>query len=228
MLSFIVQKYIECPMLINERKFDIRVWALLTQNYEVFFFREGYLRFSSHKYSTGDHKNPFIHLTNNSVQKHCNQYDEESGNQISLTDMREYLPDEPTNAKIQAKIREIIWLSLCSARRKINVNARKDCFELFGYDFMVDETYKTWLIEVNTNPAIEECSAVLKALIPRMLDDMFALTIDKIFNLKRKDNPEVYPVKGFADSENMWELLGDFGEGVNEKTMGKKLTLVRR
>lgn len=68
------------------------------------------------------------------------------------------------------------------------MNGRKECFELFGYDFMIDETFKTWLIEVNTNPAIEECSAVLKALIPRMLDDMFSLTIDKIFNLKRKEN----------------------------------------
>ena len=32
-MSFVVQKYIESPMLINERKFDIRVWAMLTQNY---------------------------------------------------------------------------------------------------------------------------------------------------------------------------------------------------
>jgi hypothetical protein len=50
---------------------------------------------------------------------------------------------------------------------------------------MVDEAYKTWLIEINTNPAVEECSGVLKMLIPRMLDDMFVLTIDRIFNLKR-------------------------------------------
>jgi hypothetical protein len=38
-LSFVVQKYIECPMLVRERKYDIRVWALLTHNYEVYFFR---------------------------------------------------------------------------------------------------------------------------------------------------------------------------------------------
>ena len=49
---------------------------------------------------------------------------------------------------------------------------------------MIDEAYKVWLIEINTNPAIEECSSVLKMLIPRMIDDMFKLTIDKIFNLK--------------------------------------------
>jgi hypothetical protein len=52
-------------------------------------------------------------------------------------------------------------------------------------------------------------------LIPRMLDDMFKLTIDKIFGLKYNDNFETYPVKGFSNEENMWELLGDFREGVN-------------
>lgn len=51
-MSFIIQKYIERPMLINGYKFDIRVWALLTQNLEVYFFKEGYLRFSSKPYTT--------------------------------------------------------------------------------------------------------------------------------------------------------------------------------
>jgi len=180
------------------------VWALLTQNYEIYFFPEGYLRFSSQKYSTDNHKNPFIHLTNNSVQKHCNEYDESSGNQITLTELKEYIPIEAVYSKIQSNIREIVWLSMCAVRRKININGRKDCFELFGYDFMIDEAYKLWLIEVNTNPSIEDNSAVLKMLIPRMLDDMFALTLDRIFSLKYSQSREIYPVKGFADDVNMW------------------------
>jgi len=44
---------------------------------------------------------------------------------------------------------------MCSARRKINVNGRNNCFEVFGYDFMIDETGYPWLIEVNNNPCIE-------------------------------------------------------------------------
>lgn len=86
--------------------------------------------------------------------------------------------------KLQAKIREIIWISMVAARRKINVNQRKECFEIFGYDFMVDSQFKVWLIEVNTNPAIDDCSPMLKTMIPRMLDDAFKLTLDKIFNNK--------------------------------------------
>jgi D-alanine-D-alanine ligase-like ATP-grasp enzyme len=58
---------------------------------------------------------------------------------------------------------------------------RKNCFELFGLDFMIDTDMNVWLIEVNTNPCLEESSKILEILIPRMLDDLFKLTIDKVF-----------------------------------------------
>lgn len=48
-------------------------------------------------------------------------------------------------------------------------------------DYMVDEAKNAWLIEVNTNPCIEETSQVLKTLLPRMLDDLFKLTVDRVF-----------------------------------------------
>lgn len=57
-------------MLINERKFDIRVWALVTDELHVYFFKEGYIRTSTEVYSTQDISNYFIHLTNNAIQKH--------------------------------------------------------------------------------------------------------------------------------------------------------------
>jgi hypothetical protein len=49
-VKFIIQKYIENPMLINSRKFDIRVWVLLTHRLEVYYFSEGYLRTSAEPY----------------------------------------------------------------------------------------------------------------------------------------------------------------------------------
>ena len=53
---------------------------------------------------------------------------------------------------------------------------------------MLDEALKVWLIEINSNPAIDEMSSVGRMIIPRMLDDMFQLTIDKICHLKYKEN----------------------------------------
>lgn len=56
---------------------------------------------------------------------------------------------------------------------------------MFGYDFLVDSDYESWLIEVNTNPCLEESSPLLQVLIPRMINDAMKLTIDQVF-LPRK------------------------------------------
>ena len=46
---------------------------------------------------------------------------------------------------------------------------------------MVDKNFKAWLIEVNTNPCLEESSPLLRMLIPRMINDLLKLTIDVVF-----------------------------------------------
>ena len=46
---------------------------------------------------------------------------------------------------------------------------------------MLDENFKVYLIEVNTNPCLEESSGILKMLLPRMIEDMFKLTVDMVF-----------------------------------------------
>lgn len=46
---------------------------------------------------------------------------------------------------------------------------------------MLDEKLKPWLIEINTNPCLEESSPLLKELIPKMIDDAFKIVIDPLF-----------------------------------------------
>jgi len=85
--QFVIQKYIERPLLIHDRKFDIRVWVLITQEMKLYFFKEGYIRTSCEKYTTSsdaiDKRN--IHLTNNAVQKYAEHFGEfEDANQLSF------------------------------------------------------------------------------------------------------------------------------------------------
>jgi tubulin monoglycylase TTLL3/8 len=44
---WVVQKYIEKPLLYYGRKFDIRVWVIVTGRNEIYFYRKGYIRTSS-------------------------------------------------------------------------------------------------------------------------------------------------------------------------------------
>lgn len=60
------------------------------------------------------------------------------------------------------RISEIVIYSMLSVRNSLNGNERKHSFELFGFDFFIDEEFKTWLIEINTNPCIEESSPLLE------------------------------------------------------------------
>ena len=49
---------------------------------------------------------------------------------------------------------------------------KDNTFELFGLDFMIDEDFKVYLIEVNTNPCLEHSSSLLVRLIPNMIENM--------------------------------------------------------
>jgi hypothetical protein len=66
-------------------------------------------------------------------------------------------------------MKEQIWLSLVAVKKKINSEERRFCMEIFGYDFILDEDFYLWLIEVNTNPCIEESSPILEEILPRMI-----------------------------------------------------------
>ena len=190
MNSFIIQKYIEKPLLIHKRKFDIRVWVLVSHTGKWYFFKEGYLRTSGSDYKL-DEANPddqWVHLTNNAVQKNTKNYGEfEEGNQLSFKQLQQYIDEHYKHKNINffedciPKMKEMIKHSLLATRKKLNPNNYKMCFELFGYDFIMDEDFNLWLIEVNTNPWLEESSNLLKFYLRRMIEDMIKIIIDPDF-----------------------------------------------
>ncbi|XP_046842551.1 probable tubulin polyglutamylase TTLL9 isoform X2 [Xenia sp. Carnegie-2017] len=143
--TYIVQRYVENPYLIGGRKFDIRVYVLVT-NYvplSVWLYRDGFARFSNTRFSLESIDDTYIHLTNVAIQKTAPDYDPEKGCKWSPLRLRKYLTAKHGIEKVEKLFRlidEIIITSL-QAVQKIMIND-KHCFELYGYDILVDENLK--------------------------------------------------------------------------------------
>jgi hypothetical protein len=64
---------------------------------------------------------------------------------------------------------------------KLDPKRRLNCMEVFGLDFMIDDEFKTYLIEVNTNPCLELSCPLLARLIPNMLENALKIGLDGQF-----------------------------------------------
>jgi hypothetical protein len=219
--KIILQKYIENPLLYNGRKFDMRIWVLISYDMKVYIFKEGHLKATSCKYSL-DNKDFFVHLTNYSVQKYGQNFQKfEVGNEISFDEfqsclLKDYNLNIEVRKEILDKIKNIIAISMKAVQKKININNRKGCFEIFGYDFMFDVDLNPYLIEINTNPGLEISSPLISRLVPRLIDDALRLTIDEVFGTiyssdRYKNDEYISPfhVDGYSDFENMFDLIVD-------------------
>lgn len=105
--------------------------------------------------------------------------------------MNEAYPNQSYSVKndFVRRMKEIIEISLKSVKTKLNINERNFSFEIFGYDFIMDADFNIYLLEINTNPGLEESSPLIKILVPRMIDDALRLTIDDICETKYSFSP---------------------------------------
>lgn len=189
--TYIIQQYIERPLLIHKRKFDIRCYALITSINGVlqgYFYNEGYLRTASKEYNKKNLANKFIHLTNDAIQKRGEDYGKyESGNKLTYSEFQRYIETYYSDSgfnffnNILPSIRNIVKDTILAVFLKIDPKKRLHTFEIIGYDFLIDEDFKVWLIEANTNPCLELSSPCLARIIPAMVENAFRVAVDQIF-----------------------------------------------
>ena len=252
--AWVAQKYVERPLLIRGRKFDVRVWVFVTgvAPLRVWMWREPYLRFCAETYALDDVSNAFKHLSNNAVAAHSPAHKTQAlgeGNMWRLENFKAFLrsaraergddsgrakarggreggggtrrdssgtgicdttSEDPEDnlfvdeweASLAPQMRAAAIATLRSAEDGLESPGKGRACELFGYDFVIDERMKVWLLEVNSSPCMEHSTPVTADLCPRAFDDAFAVLEDETRESHvREPNVEVGAKRGG------WELV---------------------
>ncbi|XP_026134746.1 tubulin--tyrosine ligase-like isoform X2 [Carassius auratus] len=181
----VIQKYLEKPLLLEpgHRKFDIRSWVLVDHQYNIYLYREGVLRTSSEPYNSSDLQDMTSHLTNHCIQEeHSQNYGRyEEGNEMFFDEFRQYLLSTHSVAmetSILPQIKHIIRSCLTCIEPAISTkHLSYQSFQLFGFDFMLDESFKVWLIEINGAPACAQ------KLYPELCQGIVDVAISTVFSL---------------------------------------------
>ena len=157
----VVQSYVERPLLLSGYKFDLRVYVLVTsfQPLRVYIYRNFLVRFGTEKYNISDLTNLCSHLTNTSLNKFapgCDTNKEGIGEGCKW-DAEQFInwlePHGLPMSLLWQRIETVVnvtLLSICNA-----VPTHTPCFELYGFDFLIDCQFKPWLLEVNFSPALQ-------------------------------------------------------------------------
>ncbi|XP_049952504.1 tubulin polyglutamylase TTLL5 isoform X2 [Schistocerca serialis cubense] len=191
--TVVVAKYIDNPLLVDGHKCDLRLYVVVT-SYDpllVYLYEEGLVRFATVKYDSGGKHlwNPCMHLCNYSINKYHSDYvksddpeAEDVGHKWTLSALLRHLRAAGTDtALLMSRIEEVIVKSILASAPPIVAACRMfvphthNCFELYGFDILVDSELKPWLLEVNLSPSLG-CDSPLDVRVKSaMLVDLLTL-----------------------------------------------------
>lgn len=184
--QYVVSRYVSSPLLIGGKKFDLRMYVLVTsyRPLRVYCYTEGFARFCNVKYSfePSDFDNHYVHLTNVAIQKHGDEYNDKHGNKWSIKNLRLYLEatrGQEATQKLFDTIHFIMVHSL-KAVQHVMIND-KHCFECYGYDLLIDSNLKPWLLEVNASPSLTVTTKPDRIMKTKLIHDILQVVIPPDF-----------------------------------------------
>jgi len=186
---YVVQEYVERPMLIDGRKFEMRQYVLIRADGSAYTYDGALIRLACVPYVASS-KDPRVHITNKFVQTGWASQSEEGR---TLDDIERLAHDWPPYASLLHE--EIIPMmadladacapmiaSGLQAARRADKGAdavdRSRHFELFACDLVVSEGGKAHLMEVNINCAFGTFHPrTMQRLIGPLFEDLASLCI---------------------------------------------------
>ena len=226
--KYIVTHYVYNPHLINGKKYDLRLYLLVTgyTPLKIYLFDNGLARFCSEKYDLNPEKmqDKYIHLTNYSINKTSENFeqndsvDKEFGDKWTLFTLKNHFEKKGLNFdKVWEKIKDIIVKVVISVSdiaipliKQFQLSSG-NLFELYGVDILLDETLTPWLMEVNLNPSLNCDSQLDLKVKSHVLTDIFniigAIPFSHDGKFTPMDKPNIYktPVE-----EGVTESLCEF------------------
>ncbi|GFG32619.1 hypothetical protein Cfor_12369, partial [Coptotermes formosanus] len=180
--SYVISRYIDNPLLIGGKKFDLRLYVLVTsfRPLKCYLFRLGFCRFCTVKYDTSIQEldNMYIHLTNVSIQKHGGEYNCMHGGKLSVQNLRLYLESTRGKEVTERLFTAISWLIVHSLKAVSPVMANdRHCFECYGYDIIIDNKLKPWLVEVNASPSLTSTTVNDRILKYKLIDNILSVVL---------------------------------------------------
>lgn len=179
---YIISRYIDEPLLVGGKKFDLRLYVLVTsyRPLKVYLYRSGFCRFCVEQYTqdVAEFDNIFVHLTNVAIQKQAEDYNDRHGGKWDVNDLMLFI--EGTRGKsardrLAADMENVIVHSL-KAVQGVMVND-KHCFEMYGFDVLIDKNLRPWLLEVNASPSLSTTTDEDRLLKLRLIHDVLNLVM---------------------------------------------------
>jgi len=112
----------------------------------------------------------------------------EQGNTVSFQDFQAFLDENyghynlDFNRDLLTRMKDLAIDCFLSAKNTMNQSKLRNSFELLGFDFMIDEDFRVWLIEVNTNPYIGLYNDSMTDILPNMFYGLFKIVLDPVFD----------------------------------------------
>jgi len=192
--AVVVSRYIPNPLLLDGFKFDLRLYVLVTsfQPLEVYIYKKGFSRLASKKYTRDldSLDDAYIHITNSSIQTENKRNENKRGNvhkcKLTLEETLALLRRAHSvvdTAKLLGEIHRVVLAAIVSMNHVVSSNP--NCFELFGFDVLIDDRLKPWLIEVNSSPSLKIESLIDFQIKRSLIRDVLRLINPCLYDRKK-------------------------------------------